>query len=386
MTERTPATRGGPTDTLANLSLIRAFAALLVVYDHLVGMWLSKHYLTWTPATLADRWIFEPLHLMMHGGAVAVAMFFLVSGFVIVMVAQRETRTEFVLKRALRIYPPLWFSLLLIVVVYPLSPLLGMTNDMRNLSLEHLLAAPDAWKNILMSASLANYWFGTPEVNGVAWTLAVEVMFYAIVATLLPVFKARPRTAVTVAFAGLALLQVNAIAHSHAVVFLVSACSVYATFLFLGSLLYLRWAGRIGNLFFGAGTLAFWGLFLYGVRVTVLQPPFAFSDYGVSYAFAWLGFVGLLLVNPWLKVGHVSGFFARISYSLYLNHGSMGLLALSFLYSHVGYTAALALTFAFVVAISTASHRWVELPSQRLARRWIAALQGKAAGPAVHGF
>jgi peptidoglycan/LPS O-acetylase OafA/YrhL len=305
----------------------------------------------------------------------AVAMFFMVSGFVIVMVAQRETQVEFVLKRVLRIFPPLWLSLLLIAIVHPLAPLVGMTPDQRNLNLEHLLAAPDAWANILMSATLANYWFGTPEVNGVAWTLAIEVSFYAMVAVLLPLFKTRPRTALAISAAVLATLQVDDVAHSHKVVFLVAVGSVYVTYLFLGSLVYLRWSGRIGNAFFAVGTVLFAALFLHGVKTMVLQPPYKFSDYGVSYAFGWFAFVALLLVNRHLRIDRVTAFFARISYSLYLNHGSMGLIMISFLYPWFGYGASLVLAFAWVVAISALSYKYVEAPSQRLARRWSAGLR-----------
>jgi peptidoglycan/LPS O-acetylase OafA/YrhL len=355
-------------ELLPSIALMRAAAALIVVYDHLVGMWLARSGNTWAPAQWADRWLFDPLRLMMHGGGMAVAVFFLVSGFIILHVAQRETRREFVIKRLLRIFPPLWLSILLLLAVYGTTLTLSGNPGVRGLALEGVLAQPNPWPDILAALTLSNYLLGTPPINGVAWTLIIEMLFYAFVALLLPQLKARPRTAICLAFGLLALLQWQA--HSHAVVFLLAVNGVYVSYLFLGSLIWLRWAGRIGNGFFLAGSLAFMGLFLRGVRMIVLQPPYTLADYGISYALAWLIFVAVLLLNNKLHLGTVSAFFSRISYSLYLNHGGLGLLALTLLYPQLGYPAALALTFPLVVAISAASWRWVEAPSQRLARRW----------------
>ena len=62
-------------------------------------------------------------------------------------------------------------------------------------------------------------------------------------------------------------------------------------------------------------------------------------------------------------------FFSRISYSLYLNHGGLGFVLLALLVPALGFPVSLAITLVLVVAVSAASYRFVELPSQRLARR-----------------
>ena len=94
------------------------------------------------------------------------------------------------------------------------------------------------------------------------------------------------------------------------------------------------------------------------------------SGYGTSYAYAWMTVVVLLLLDSRIRLGRIMAFFSWISYSLYLNHGGLGLLALTLLYPWTGYPLGLLLAFAGVVAVSAASWRWVEIPSQRLARRW----------------
>lgn len=371
----------GKTEYFPSIALMRGAAALLVIYDHLVGMWLQRNAVAWRPAELADRWFFEPLNIMMHGGGYAVALFFMVSGFVIVYVAQRETRREFVIRRALRIFPPLWVSIVLLLLAYLAVLAFSSAPALRAYAVTEVLAKPNPAPYILAAMTLANYLLGTPPVNGVAWTLIIEVLFYIHVAVLLPVFRTRPRLAIGIAFGALLLVQVYA--RVHWMVFLLAVNLTYVTFLFLGSLVYLRWADRIGNRFFAVASIAFALLFLRGIRDIVLQPPFTLSGYGTSYAYAWISFVVLLLLDSRIRLGRIMEFFSRISYSLYLNHGGLGLLALTLLYPWTGYPLGLLLAFAGVVAVSAASWRWVEIPSQRLARRWTGRKVGhKSRGPA----
>lgn len=350
-----------------SIALIRAAAALIVVYDHLLGIWPARNNVTFAPATMIERWVLEPLSLMQHGGAFAVALFFMVSGFIIVCVGVRESGSTFAIRRALRIYPPLWLSIAFLLAAFIPALALSDAPGLRGFQINQVLDQANPIPYVLAAMTLGNYLIGTPAVNGVAWTLIVEVLFYLAVLALLPLLRTRPHAAIVAAFAGLVLL--HAFAKVNAVVFLVAVNGVYVAYLFLGTLVYLRWAQRIGNVFFVAGTAAFWALFLLGIHRYVAQPPWTLQGYGVSYAFAWLVFVVLLLLDRHIRLDPVTAFFGRISYSLYLNHGGLGILALTLLAPRLGYPVALAVTFAAVVAISWVSYRIAELPAQRLARR-----------------
>jgi peptidoglycan/LPS O-acetylase OafA/YrhL len=351
---------------LPSLALMRAIAALLVVYDHLVGSWLEQNRLTWRPARLIEEWVFGPMRVMMHGGGFAVALFFLVSGFVIVYVAQRETVRQFTTRRVLRIFPPLWVSMAVLAAVSWLVQTRSTEAGLQGYASQPILDHP-SWRHLLAAMTLTNYLFDTPQINGVAWTLLIEVLFYTFIALLLPLVQRRPVVALCAAFACLVLLQVESRRSSF--VFLLNVNGVYVTFLFLGSLVYFRWAKRIDRFTFVVGTLAFAWLFFRGVKDPVAQPPYEPAGYAVSYGLAWVVFVTLVLFDSRLRPGRISMFFSRISYSLYLNHGGLGLIFITFLYPRVGYPGALYITFPVVVALSAMSFRWVEQPSQRLARR-----------------
>lgn len=357
-----------PSVRLDVLQALRGIAATLVVYDHLVGMWLGWAKVRFLPAELLQRWVFGPLHLMQHGGALGVALFFLLSGFVISLAAQRERAAVFTLRRLLRIYPPLWASIAFIFALYGLLRLAQPETGLW----QHLFvpaglrSVPDV-PHVLASMSLLNYLVAWPPINGVAWTLIIEMLFYLWVALLIVPWRRWPRMALTISGLALALLQWQA--HASATVFLLAVNGVYVSYLLLGACWYFLWSGRIGWPSFATFSLLLWLLFLRGIDQIVAQPPFTFTDYAVSYAFAWVLFGFVLHLHQrwqpglhWLMLG-------KISYSLYLYHGALGLITLDLLTPALGFPLALLATLTIVLIVSYVAWRLIELPSQKLAHR-----------------
>lgn len=98
-----------------------------------------------------------------NGGGAGVVLFFLVSGYVITKALTRESFRQFVSSRFFRIYPSLWLAL----VVYWIS------------QAQSFSTAPTLLSRI-SSASLFGDFFETPnQLNGVDWTLRVEILFYS---------------------------------------------------------------------------------------------------------------------------------------------------------------------------------------------------------------
>lgn len=113
-----------------------------------------------THKTLRDIMGFA-IHFIAGGGA-GVVVFFLVSGYIITHVLQKEQPVDFFIKRIFRIYPLLMVAVLLEALYkYVYS---GITPDPWIL-IQHLLLIGD--------------FFGTYyALSGVEWTLRVEIMFY----------------------------------------------------------------------------------------------------------------------------------------------------------------------------------------------------------------
>ncbi len=113
-------------------------------------------------------------------GQIGVPIFFLISGFVITPIAIRQGMSRFAVNRALRIYVPLVFAVLL-------------TGSLLTLGLEPLwtgqLREVTPW-TLLTNSLLVNYLIHPQAVLlGVTWTLIVEVIFYLLLLALLPVFR-----------------------------------------------------------------------------------------------------------------------------------------------------------------------------------------------------
>lgn len=149
-----------------HFNLVRLVAAWLVIWSH---AWA----ITGTPGN--DP--FAHLTLVRSAGAFAVDVFFVISGFLVAASFERHGWRDFLVARALRIYPALIVCTLLTVFV--LGPLLSTAADYwRN---------PATWRYLAGNASLwrAEFWLpGVFEalprtaVNGSLWTLPIEGRLY----------------------------------------------------------------------------------------------------------------------------------------------------------------------------------------------------------------
>ena len=148
----------------AFLDYLRIFAFASVLVGH--KFWEPVH------AALAARhspwhWPARLLWPWVNAGGVGVLVFFLVSGYIITHVLQRERTAEFLLRRAFRIYP--------LYVVAALG----------EFALLHAAGKAPAAATLLWQISLLGDWAGAPyALGGVEWTLRVELGFYLLMAAL----------------------------------------------------------------------------------------------------------------------------------------------------------------------------------------------------------
>ena len=138
------------------LDVLRFLAAVAVVFYHL------------TYRRIDGKSLFENLDAITRFGYLGVNLFFMISGFVILWTAIGRTPTQFVISRFSRLYPIFWISIAITV--------LGLTllTD-RSFRIESILA------NMTMVAGYLNQ----PFIDGVYWTLQVELKFYFLIFILL---------------------------------------------------------------------------------------------------------------------------------------------------------------------------------------------------------
>ncbi len=149
------------------LDLLRLASAISVaLFHHLYFSWAAK-IINNDYNLFADypRFLFAANFTWF--GWVGVEVFFVISGFVIANSASKRSPVQFLISRALRLYPAVWvcstatFVVILLFAKLPLSQLLGAY-------IRSLVLFPRG-----------------PWIDGVYWTLAAEISFYALVFLLL---------------------------------------------------------------------------------------------------------------------------------------------------------------------------------------------------------
>ncbi|MDH5647738.1 MAG: acyltransferase [Candidatus Heimdallarchaeota archaeon] len=113
---------------------------------------------------------FPVLGVFSKYGYLGVDIFFLISGFVIIMSADGRKASEFGISRIVRLYPAYWFCTILISFLQSMD----LTNTRAHGMLE-----------FVANMTMLQTWLGIPHIHTVYWTLAVELQFYFIVAFML---------------------------------------------------------------------------------------------------------------------------------------------------------------------------------------------------------
>lgn len=168
---------------------LRFPAIMIVVLAHLVDTIMRRTGLPHT-TTLAER----PVVALAHHAGEGVVLFFVISGFILALpfartrlLGERSVRLrDYYLRRVTRLEPPYLISLTLIYLAQVAGRQVHWTTDTSPVSTltAHYLAS---------AAYLHNQVFGYySTVNGVAWSLEVEIQFYLVMPLLAVVFSCRP--------------------------------------------------------------------------------------------------------------------------------------------------------------------------------------------------
>lgn len=364
---------------------LRALAALSVVWLHLgLHYWVGRGFafdhlgVTNLPAATAiPAWVpvFDAIQSLgtlkprFDFGVFGVALFFLVSGFVVPLSLRRLGPAKFLLNRAIRIYPVYGVSVLILVALW-------WSVSAGSLGPGHGDVRP---QQILADMLLVGDLFGWPPLNLVGWTLLIELRFYLVAALLSASLRRGAQTGVF-AFA-LVIVAAAMLAKSPSFTqwlhgslgipglfvlgLIASPGFVFVIYIFCGYLLLLFWEKRIGlvrlivqlMVLFGLGVCSAYALSvpLDQLRLIVLNQLMALA-------------VFIFAMNVRVHAGNrIVNKISAISYPLYAVHLSVGWATLAVLDTYgINDLVALLSAFAMVFLVAWLVHRFVELPSLRL--------------------
>jgi len=146
---------------ISNLQLLRAFAALNVVFFHIIGT--SKAYgFGVVSLSFLEGW-----------GGNGVDIFFVISGFIMVYIQNLKGRTpqEFAVDRIVRIVPVYWLLTILVIVSFFILPSSSLNST-----------SPGISELISSLLFIHQPMYESTPILFVGWTLEYEMMFYMIFA------------------------------------------------------------------------------------------------------------------------------------------------------------------------------------------------------------
>lgn len=326
------------------LDWLRSLATWLVVYDHLVAIYTEKRGIPLDFVHFIKSNVTGPLGIIQDFGWLGVSVFFLISGFIITHVSQRETAIEFIIKRVFRIFPLLILAICISVLLLP--------------DVQEKLTLGNFFSNIF----LINY-FSAPQIVllGVGWTLAIEVVFYLFVLAFMRL-KYSPFKLIF-----LQLCLVSAIIYVSrqygANFFLFSATTAYVPYLIFGSIFYhlfhSKQLSKMSSLFLF--------LFCYYAALTGISSIHTTflalnNSYLGNFILSFLIFTMAFTLNDQLKKNNVAKFFANTSYIIYLIHGTIGIYLLNMLTPIFGFIISLSLTIPLLIFISWVMYKYLDTP------------------------
>lgn len=329
----------------AGLDLVRFAAAAMVMWYHLAWWsWFNPE------PTVAPGIAFPELASSASFGGVGVEIFFVLSGFVIALTAEGRTPAQFARSRFLRLYPTAWvcatITLLALVAYSAFTPL-------------QLFAA---WVRTLL------IWPFDRKVDGVYWTLTVEIVFYAMVWLLIAARQWKHFDAFLIALGIPGTLVLAAWVGGADITWFYESTAARLSlvrhgFLFsLGGLMWLAWKGRASGLHYAA-----MALFLCAGAASILASP---GKAPLLSCGVWLASIAVMAASIRWHAPIAAAFGRALSavrliglatYPLYLLHNVCGL-ALMRLAVDLGAPGYAALAFA-IVAVTLASFAvaaWIE--------------------------
>jgi peptidoglycan/LPS O-acetylase OafA/YrhL len=325
---------------LTSLDLLRFFAALSVVFYHLTY-------------SIDGQVLFPSLDPITRYGYLGVDLFFIISGFVILWSAQGKTPGEFVVSRFSRLYPLFWLAILITVIVL------------------RLFGVEFGIVQLLKNATMLAGYLNASYIDGVYWTLQVELKFYFIIFLLLLI--RRVERAEYWAYGWLCLALLNRFLGLIPGGLILAP---YSSYFIAGMVLFQIWKSGLTHIRLIAFVVAF--------GLSALHVAEQVHDFVTGDVRPWIPVVLITIVHAVLfliatrriilNASSLWTWLGAATYPLYLLHNRIGTALFSAVLGESNVAALLItlLAIAVITAIATVidnrMHRWVRSTLTRLLR------------------
>lgn len=336
---------------IALIDGVRLIAAVIVVLYH----YTAWHHDRWGTATAAQAW--PQLAQFTVFGNMGVQLFFIISGFVILLSSYGRSKAKFVGSRAGRLYPAYWVGViitgtLVFFIWQQPSPTLTVGE-------------------ILVNLTMFQGAFKIEDVDGVYWTLWAELRFYIMILLLMSLKWLTPTKVLAFAFIWpvVGLILQLAFPDGPAQVWISQLLMPKYAGLFTGGMaLFLIYkfgpSWQRGAALILSATIAAFHTSIYGPHEAKefvgIEPP------AIAYWLIVLGFFAMMSILTLTRLNRVNfgglKTAGAITYPMYLLHQVIGWWLIGLLSPVLPRGVTLALVIALIAVAAWSVNRWVEVP------------------------
>jgi peptidoglycan/LPS O-acetylase OafA/YrhL len=349
------------------IDLLRFIAALAVVLFHFT--FRGYHADNLSPIE------YPILGEVFKYGYLGVELFFIISGYVVLMSAQGKTLGQFFTSRVVRLYPAFWVACTLTFIVVRLwGPAI------HTLGWSPMLDAP--LKGYLLNMTMLHHFLGVRDLDGVYWTLSIELIFYFIVLLLISFKWFKHLTLVMACWLAYCAFAGPAMEGSPFVTLLFPR---FAPFFIAGMAFYMLQTSQAARWkLYGLLAMAYL-LSLRAVRtgleeaaVRDFHHPFSLPVALVLITLCFAVFFGI--VFRWFRLGQSKwlGWAGSLTYPIYLLHHNIGYVVLQRLGGRIDKHVLLVGILCMVVLLAYLLHVFVERRFSKLMGQKLSALLARA--------
>jgi peptidoglycan/LPS O-acetylase OafA/YrhL len=326
-----------PKDRINEIDLLRFLAVMPVVLFHYAFRGYTSDGMTIMPYPLAP---------IAKYGFLGVHLFFLISGFAILMTAIRGSLRHFFVSRFSRLYPTFWVCCTITFIV---TTLIGAPRYTASIS------------QYLVNMTMMNGFVGVDSIDGVYWSLFIELRFYTFIAAILLIGKIR-KAQLFLAIWLIACITTDILHISKIRSLLIVD---YAGFFIAGATFFLIWSKGLSRQRIGMIVGSF-GLAIYE---TILEIPHFEQQFNTQIdVFVVIGIITVLFILMSLISLRLTGSFGSrqwilasgITYPLYLLHQHIGFMIFNFAYPTIDKHVLLWGTMLMVIGLAYVIHISIE--------------------------
>lgn len=344
--------------------MLRGIAALSVFICHCVlGFWSTPKVIPTIIQTPDVNFYSSKLHVIteilnkihFNFGPFGVALFFLISGFVIPITLEKCNLKEFAIRRFFRIIPTYALGLAITCSILIFSAHYIGEKFNHNL-----------WDYIINSTLIFQYIFRVKTIDHLNWTLIVEAYFYISIALVAKFILLKNQSKFIIYPTGLFIIALFlTFIKDKSFVWIIG----YIIFMSIGTFIYLNYRKVLTKAKSAAYIGFTYAMFLSYILINPVHNKAFINAYCINYTLALVVFLACYKTRNKLKFNKFFNYIADISYPLYIIHGVGSYAIMSMLYQTIpNMLVCLAASLVFSFGTAIVLHHYVELPMTKLGK------------------